>query len=62
MASTPKSTEPQVELQHQSVPGYAKAFFIAIAVMGLYLAIILITSPGSAKSYGHGKAQSESSK
>lgn len=52
---------PLQELKHDAVPGYLKAFAIAFATMGLYLAIILISSPGSAKadkSHGGGKAES----
>ena len=42
---------PLQELKHDAVPGYLKAFIVAFAVMGIYLAIILISSPGSAKKY-----------
>jgi hypothetical protein len=48
MASSSTDT-PLQELKHDAVPGYLKAFFIAFAAMGLYLAVILISSPGSAK-------------
>lgn len=56
MASNSHSDEPLQELKHEAVPGYRKAFVIAFAVMAIYLAVILISSPGSAKSdYGHDK-------
>lgn len=45
--------EPLQELKHDAVPGYPRAFAIAFATMGLYLALILVTSPGPAK-HGHG--------
>lgn len=49
--------EPLQELKHDAVPGYPKAFAIAFATMGLYLALILISSPGPAKSdHGYGKS------
>lgn len=53
MASFPID-KPLKELKHDAVPGYLKAFIIAFAVMGLYLAVILVSSPGSAK--GHDKS------
>lgn len=31
------------------MPGYRLAFGIAFAVMALYLAVVLVSSPGSAK-------------
>jgi hypothetical protein len=34
--------EEKMELSHEPVPGYRKAFFIAITVGSLYLAIILL--------------------
>lgn len=49
--------EPLKELKHDAVPGYGKAFLIALAAMGLYLAIILISSPGMVDGHhgeGHG--------
>ena len=49
MATLPTDGTPLKELKHDAVPGYFKAFIIAFAVMGIYLAIILISSPGSAK-------------
>lgn len=63
MASHSPSDEPLHELKHDPVPGYRRAFVIAFAIMALYLAVILISSPGSAKShYGdQGKADKESS-
>ncbi|MEC5129139.1 hypothetical protein VSU19_20425 [Verrucomicrobiales bacterium BCK34] len=58
MVNPDNSNEPLKELKHEAVPGYPKALLIAIAVMGLYLAILLITSPGSAKGhYGHGDGE-----
>ncbi|MDF1738440.1 MAG: hypothetical protein P1U86_04715 [Verrucomicrobiales bacterium] len=55
MATPHNSDEPLKELKHEAVPGYPKAFAIALAVMGLYLAILLIASPGATKSHhGHG--------
>ena len=53
MATHNNSDEPLKELKHDAVPGYLKAFVIAFAVMGLYLAILLITTPGPAKGH-HG--------
>jgi mannose/fructose/N-acetylgalactosamine-specific phosphotransferase system component IIC len=41
-------------LKHDAVPGYLKAFTIAFAIMGIYLAVILISSPGHAKKHGYG--------
>jgi hypothetical protein len=52
MASSSNET-PLKELKHDAVPGYLKAFIIAFAVMGLYLAFILISSPGSAKGHDY---------
>lgn len=46
MATHHNNEEPLQELKHEAVPGYMKAFCIAFAVMALYLAIILISSPG----------------
>ena len=54
MASHSNSDEPLQELKHDAVPGYLKAFTIAFAIMGIYLAVILISSPGHAKKHGHG--------
>jgi len=50
MATSPDSESPIQELKHDAVPGYPEVFAIAIA--GLYLAIILISSPGKVD-YGH---------
>ena len=36
------------ELKHDPVPGYPRAFAIAFLIMGLYLALILVSSPGKA--------------
>ncbi len=41
------------ELKHEAKPGYGRIFAIVFAVLGLYLALILISSPGPAKSHGH---------
>ena len=49
MATLPTDGTPLKELKHDAASGYFKAFIIAFAVMGIYLAIILISSPGSAK-------------
>ena len=49
MANLPTDGKPLKELKHEAVPGYLMAFSIAFATMGIYLAIILISSPGSAK-------------
>lgn len=43
--------EPLQVLKHDPVPGYPRIFWIAFFVMGLYLLIILVSSPGPAK--GH---------
>ncbi|MCG8601460.1 MAG: hypothetical protein MI807_15050 [Verrucomicrobiales bacterium] len=55
MTSQSHDDRPLQELRHDAVPGFLKAFTIAFLVMGIYLAIILISSPGSAKKkhYGH---------
>jgi hypothetical protein len=48
------------QIKHETVPGYPRVFAVASAAMGLYLAAILISSPGKVK-YGdnhtdkHGK-------
>ena len=42
------------ELKHDPKPGYGMAFAISFAVMALYLALILVSSHGPAKSHGHG--------
>ncbi len=55
MAVTPGNPdEPLQVLKHDPVPGYPKAFAIAFAVMGLYLLLILFTSPGPATHGDHG--------
>ena len=60
MPSHSPTDEPLQELKHDAVPGYLRAFVIAFVVMGLYLAVLLIVSPGPAKKYDHGdKAKSE---
>lgn len=41
------------ELKHEAKPGYGRIFAIVFAAMGLYLALILISSPGPAKNHGH---------
>lgn len=43
------SDEPIQELKHDAVPGYPRIFWICFAAMGLYLAIVLLTSPGQVK-------------
>ncbi len=60
MATPPTNDSPLRELKHEAVPGYFRAFSIAFAVMGVYLAIILITSPGPAK--GHSKPSTSAEK
>ena len=54
MASHSNSSDPLPELKHDAVPGYLKAFTIAFAIMGIYLAGMLISSPGHAKKHGYG--------
>ena len=61
MATPPTNDSPLHELKHDAVPGYITAFIIAFAVMGIYLAIILITSPGPAKAHHPEKAHSGAS-
>ena len=56
MATQASNDGPLRELKHEAVPGYFKAFIIAFALMGLYLAIILVSSPGSAKEHYKSKA------
>lgn len=51
MASSSPNDTPLQELKHDAVPGYFAAFVIAFVAMGLYLAFILVSSPGSAKAY-----------
>lgn len=48
--------QPLHELKHEAVPGYMKAFLIAFTLMSLYLAVILISSPGKVTHHekGHG--------
>ncbi|MBP82314.1 MAG: hypothetical protein CMO61_00530 [Verrucomicrobiales bacterium] len=60
MADSTSNKDLIEEIKHKAVPGYPRVFAIAIVVMGLYLAIILISSRGKVK-YGdshtdkHGK-------
>jgi len=42
------SEEPLHSLHHAAVPGYRLAFAIALGVMALYLAAVLVSSPGRA--------------
>jgi len=35
------------ELKHDARPGYGRVFVIAFAAMALYLAFILLSSPGT---------------
>ncbi|MGI9239392.1 MAG: hypothetical protein ACR2RV_01245 [Verrucomicrobiales bacterium] len=51
MANRTPDDTPLQELKHEAVPGYLRAFTIAFAVMGVYLAIILISSPGPAEKH-----------
>ena len=61
MVSSPNNT-PLKELKHDAVPGYLTAFLVAFVGMGLYLAVILISSPGSAKEYDkHGASNEDKS-
>jgi len=50
--------EPLQELKHDAVPGYFRAFLIAFTAMTIYLAVILVSSPGPAsghhEAHGHG--------
>lgn len=62
MATQPNNDSPLQELKHEAVPGYLKAFVISFAVMGIYLAVILISSPGSAKDYGKPEAAAPATK
>lgn len=55
MANRPSDNRPLQQLKHEPVPGYFKAFVIAFAVMGIYLALILITSPGPANEHHKSK-------
>jgi hypothetical protein len=48
MATDPDS-EPLHELKHEAVPGYGRIFAACFAAMALYLLLILISSPGAAK-------------
>ena len=44
------------QIKHETVPGYPRVFAVASAAMGLYLAAILISSPGKVKyTDKHGK-------
>ncbi|MEJ6719200.1 MAG: hypothetical protein QNK82_11985 [Akkermansiaceae bacterium] len=62
MASHSPTDEPLLELKHDAVPGYMRVFLIAFAVMTLYLALILIVSPGKAEKHhgGHDDKHHES--
>ncbi len=44
---------PLKEFKHAAVPGYFTIFMIVFVALGLYLAVILISSPGSAKKAYH---------
>lgn len=49
---------PLQELKHDPVPGYRKSFAIVFTVLGLYLALILISSPGQVEyDKGHDKKE-----
>lgn len=61
MASKPGDQELR-ELKHEPVPGYGKAFAIAFAIMAIYLAIILISSPGPATGHGLGDSPGKDNK
>jgi len=50
---TPSGSRELHELKHEAKPGYGRIFAIVFAVLGLYLAMILISSPGPAKSHSH---------
>lgn len=52
MPSHPPSNETPAEVTYEAVPGYPKIFLIALGVMALYLAIILVSSPGTVDHYG----------
>jgi len=54
MSAPANSDQPLQELKHDAVPGYMKAFLIAFAVMGIYLLVILISSPGQVDGHGDG--------
>lgn len=45
------SDEPLQSLHHAAVPGYRLVFAIAFGVMALYLAAIMISSPGASKQH-----------
>jgi len=62
MASQSTTDEPLQELKHDAVPGYLRAFLIAFVAMAIYLAVVIISSPGSAKGhYGKGHDDKHSS-
>jgi hypothetical protein len=45
-----KKSDPVLqELRHEPVPGFARPFLIVAAVAIVYLALILVTSPGKVK-------------
>jgi len=53
--------QPLQVLKHDPVPGYGKIFAIVFALLSLYLAIILISSPGPVEhDKGHGKKEKSS--
>jgi len=39
-----ENNQEKMELSHEPVPGYRKAFFISITVGSLYLALILLNT------------------
>ena len=47
------------ELRHEPVPGYARIFSLAFAAAALYLACILLSSPGPAEPHGHPSGKTE---
>ena len=49
MAKQPTNDIPKREVKHEAAPGYPIVFLAAFLGTAIYLAIILITSPGSAK-------------
>ncbi len=55
----PSSSSADV-LKHEPVPGFRRVFLIAVTVMGLYLAVILLGSPGKVEHHGdHGSSHEE---
>ncbi|MEP4079165.1 hypothetical protein [Haloferula sp.] len=62
--SSPSSDGQELhELKHEAVPGYMKVFVIGFALMAIYLAVILASSPGKVEYHkkGHedGKGSAE---